>query len=44
MKLKGKPLWADRGPGIFTKRRKFTIAGFCLSRDFAEVNKDELVW
>lgn len=41
MKLKGKPLQADEGPGILTIRRKFTIAGYCLSKDFVEMNKDE---
>lgn len=43
MKLKGKPLQADEGPGVSAIHRKFTIAGYCLSKDFVEMNKDELL-
>lgn len=32
MKLEGKPLQADEGPGILTIHSKFTISGYCLSK------------
>lgn len=43
MKLKGEPLQTDEGPGILAIPGKLTIAEYCLSKDFVEVSKNELL-
>jgi len=43
MELKGQPLQADEAPGSLTIPGKFTIAGYCQSKDFVDVSRYELL-